>query len=136
MGYSSSSHRGSQERPWKVHPVWRGIGFALIILIPIMSWAGADILMGGGSPLPLPEELYKPVNLSVSVPNAEATTIVNSINRLLSGVTFGHFFFTLVFVFLGFGVISMLYAVFYRFMGPPRYSQFDAPPEKGRKRRY
>ncbi len=134
MGYSSGSGRG-QERPWKIHPVWRGIGCALLVLIPLMSWAGADILMKGGSPFPMPEELVKPVFVDVSIPNAEANMIINFINQTLRGVTMGHFFFTAVFVFLGFGVLSMVYAIFYRMMGPPRYSQFDARPEKRRRRR-
>jgi hypothetical protein len=135
MGFSSSSNRGSQGRPWKIHPVWRGIGCALLVLIPLMSWAAGDIFMKGGSPFPIPEELTKPVFVDVSIPNAQANMIINFFNQTLRGVTMGHFFFTAVFVFLGFGVLSLLYAIFYRMMGPPRYSQFDARPIKTRKRR-
>jgi hypothetical protein len=32
-------------RETKVHPIWRGIGFVFMILIPIMSYAGAIVIM-------------------------------------------------------------------------------------------
>ena len=35
MGFSSQKYRKErQERPWVIHPVWRGIGCALILLNP------------------------------------------------------------------------------------------------------
>ena len=29
----------------KVHPIWRGVGFGLIILIPIISYAGMEVII-------------------------------------------------------------------------------------------
>lgn len=137
MGFSSiSSSRGRkrEERPWKIHPVWRGIGCALIILVPVMSWAGADIFMEIKPFFEMPKELLVPVSIPPT-PNAQLNLIVNFINRLLSGVQYGHFFFTAVFSFLGFGVLTVIYGLFYRVAGPPRYSPFDAKPIPAPKRR-
>lgn len=41
MGFESFSKRTDDGR--KPHPVWRGIGFILLILIPILSFALADV---------------------------------------------------------------------------------------------
>jgi hypothetical protein len=29
----------------RIHPVWRGVGFVMMVLIPIISWAAADVLI-------------------------------------------------------------------------------------------
>lgn len=46
--------------PWKIHPIWRGIGFLFIIIIPVISLGLADQIL----PLleePLPEYLTQTV---------------------------------------------------------------------------
>jgi hypothetical protein len=40
-----------------------------------------------------------------------------------------------VFLFIGFGIMSILYAAIYRFIGPPRYSALDSKPIPAPKRR-
>ena len=37
----STSRRNSQP----IHPVWRGVGFGMIVLIPIISYAATDVLL-------------------------------------------------------------------------------------------
>lgn len=37
--------RSQQERARKIHPIWRGVGFALAILIPIISYAATEVLL-------------------------------------------------------------------------------------------
>lgn len=41
----SGRRRGSGPFPWRVHPIWRGIGFLLLILIPIISYGLAELLL-------------------------------------------------------------------------------------------
>ena len=52
MGYSIEKIReeAGKRRPWKVHPVWRGIGCFMAILIPIMAWAGAIVMISTMTP--------------------------------------------------------------------------------------
>jgi len=38
----ASNRKTSAKEYQRIHPVWRGVGFAMIVLIPIISWAGAD----------------------------------------------------------------------------------------------
>lgn len=53
----SSNRRTSQKDYQRIHPIWRGVGFAMIVLIPIISWAGADLIITRGL-LPLPRDLF------------------------------------------------------------------------------
>ncbi len=41
----SGRRRSSGPFPWRVHPIWRGIGFLLLILIPIISFGLAELLL-------------------------------------------------------------------------------------------
>ena len=44
--YSASFKQVFQKpRPWEIHPVWRGIGCLLIILLPILSLAASRLLI-------------------------------------------------------------------------------------------
>jgi len=107
----------------KVHPVWRGIGCLMMILIPVMAYAAADLLMQAAPGLgwfPRTSGIYGDLNLKyVTLP-----------------VSMGTIIFTLFFAVLGFLLLSFAYAMIYRFTGPPRYGPTDSPPlPKKRKRR-
>jgi hypothetical protein len=45
MGRYQQYERQSKENAGRVHPVWRGIGFILMGLIAVMSYAGANLLV-------------------------------------------------------------------------------------------
>ncbi|HZW03724.1 MAG TPA: hypothetical protein VFF68_07350 [Anaerolineaceae bacterium] len=71
MGGKYSTYNRGQQAPTKrrePHPIWRGVGFALMILTPILGWFGslllvqenirqrwvpipADLIWGGSDPL-------------------------------------------------------------------------------------
>jgi hypothetical protein len=132
MGFSTQQlNRGRQEKPWKVHPVWRGIGCVLLILIPIMSWFITDLLLQSNQKALLPPELTKVVAIPVTQ-IAQIDRVIIQVNHYFSDThfVFGQIFFTIIFSVLGFGILSFLYAIFYRMAGPPRYGPFDVPPNK------
>jgi hypothetical protein len=135
MGFGPSRmDRGKRERPWKIHPIWRGIGCFFILLIPIMSYVGADLFIRYNRWFPMPEDLRQPI----LIPYTQLDTIdvlIDSMNGFLGRLIYANLFFTLVFLFLGFGVLSILYSILYRIVGPPRYGRFDSPPVKSYRRR-
>lgn len=124
-------------RPYKIHPVWRGIGFMMILLVPIMAGAGAYELTNLGfkqgwqfmwelaGTIRLPEIVY-----SIPVINVVASWI-SSIQNLRALILF---FLLLVIAFSG--VMSLLYAIIYRVVGPPKYTALDAPAPKVKVKRY
>ena len=117
-----------------IHPIWRGIGCLLILILPVLSYKSAIELVNFAIskywPIPqnmlgfiqFPDWVWKIRFLSIL-----AQPIANY--RNLSAVIF--FSFVLL-VFLS-GVFSLFYAILYRFIGPPRLTPLDAPPIKGRK---
>lgn len=124
-------------RPWKIHPIWRGIGFLMWILVPIMAGAAAVLLTEIGfeqhwpfmyemtGTVRLPDILYK-----IPVLSALAQWI-SSIQNFRAVFLF---FIAGMMVFSG--VLSLIYAMVYRMIGPPRYTALDAPAPKVRTRRY
>ena len=105
-----------QERPWKIHPIWRGIGCLMMILIPIMAYAGAVVLVQANLEqgwLPMPRELIQTVALPLlgEVKQFYAVVIVTALLMII-----------------GFGVVTILYSLIYSAVGPPRLGPLDAPP--------
>jgi hypothetical protein len=135
MGFASQKYRrDQQQRRWKIHPVWRGIGCALILLIPIMSWYAATLFLKTNRQIALPWDLTKPVTIRYSqVP--EIDRVIADFNRytISHNLVVGQFFFTIIIMFLGFGILSMVYAFMYQIAGPPRYGPLDVPPTSMRR---
>lgn len=117
--YSTYSRRPPPKmRPWKIHPVWRGIGCIMLIIIPILAYAGAVLLVEANMNqrwVPVPGEFIRSVNIP-----------------FLGNV---HYFYatlltTIILVFIGFGGLMIFYALIYRLVGPPSLGPLDAPPER------
>ena len=124
------------KRPYDVHPVWRGIGCIMMILVPMMSIVGAMVLIDTGTKegWPIPQELLGNPRfpaLAYQIP------VLDNIARTISNVNnlYGIALISLVFMILGFAIISMFYSFAYRMMGPSRYTPLDAP-EVPRGKRY
>jgi hypothetical protein len=132
MGFSAQQYKkGSKERPWKVHPIWRGIGCVLILLVPIMSWFVAQVYLDSKLSSTLSYDLTR----VVVIPFTHIRTLDRLIleaNYYFQDVHFilGQVFLTVIFSVIGFGIIALLYAIIYRVAGPPRYGPFDIPPNK------
>lgn len=121
--YSTYSQRALEKpRPWRVHPIWRGIGCIFMIIIPVMSYAGAYMLVRWdikSKYIPIPHEFAMTINIPLigRVPYLGANLIV-----------------TLVLALVGFGVLMSIYALVYRLVGP-QGSPLDAPPIRRKVRR-
>jgi len=131
-------HR-QEERPWKVHPIWRGIGFVWMILLPILAYAGAWTITRENFKnrwLPVTTELSQPIRLPVIDWSFLSFPIdLNFLIRWLPGQPLYNLdiLFFIAFLFIGFGITSVIYAFLFRAMGPGR-SPYDAP-EVDRERR-
>jgi len=105
-------------RPWKIHPVWRGIGCLMFIIIPIMSYAGAVLLVEQNKTqgwMPMPYELMQ----TIFIP------YIGGINHL-----YAYLLVCMLLMFVGFSVLMIVYALLYRLIGPPTIGPMDAPPER------
>jgi len=105
----------------KMHPVWRGIGCLMLILIPVMAYAAADVFLQAAPGLglfPRSGDIYRNIDLGyITLP-----------------FSMGEAVFTIFFAVLGFVAFSLVYSMVYRVAGPPKYGPTDAPPPKRSKK--
>lgn len=115
--YEKYNPRSRQaERPWDVHPIWRGIGCIMMILIPILSYAAAVLLVEENLQqkwLPIPREFAQAVTIPMigTFPYLYANLLVAAVLSLI-----------------GFGILTVLYSFIYSLLGPSRYGPLDSPP--------
>ncbi len=119
--YSKYGNKAPPKKGHKIHPIWTGIGFMMIIIIPIIVWIISDELVKYGqqqgwailssfpSTLPIPAALYPTFSFLASY-NFTAKVI----------------FFIFLLIIIS-GLMSVVYAFVYRLVGPPRYAPDDIP---------
>ncbi len=95
----------------KIHPIWRGIGFALMILAPIMAYATTLIFLAENAKA---NWIQIPQNLIVNWPQ-DPLILVKAISTL---------FITIVFMI----ILQFIYFLIMRAFAPPRYGPYDVRP--------
>ncbi len=116
--YDRYTKKEEEKEPSGINPVWRGIGCIMIILMPIMAYAGA---------IELVEANY--INGWVPMPAEFATAVaipyIGTIQNLYANLVVG-----VVLLVIGYGILTILYSILYSVMGPPKYGPTDAPPPR------
>jgi hypothetical protein len=117
--YSSHVRQAPIPRNQGVHPVMRGIGCVMMIIVPILAYGSAILLVNYGvsQGWPIP-------------PDWLGTPTFNPLLWRLQGLTT-----VLITVVIG-GIMSMIYGYIYTIFGPPRYGPTDAPPERIKVKKY
>lgn len=119
------------------HPVWRGIGCLIMLIVPALSLGISAILVqlapSFGIQLP-PGLLGRPLMPEILFQVPGLIGILNWIQgrNNLYAILVG----TFAVAFLLAGVLALVYAILYRIVGPPRYSGIDAPPQSVKVKRY
>lgn len=104
------------QRKWKVHPVWRGIGCLMIVIIPIFSYLVAGVVIQSNFEqgwVAIPFNLLGPAGIQIE--NLYLKLIATT---LISIVLFGGY--------------TIAYMIIYSMAGPARYGPLDARPMKRR----
>lgn len=115
--YDRYAKRPARDHPYEIHPIWRGIGCLLIIIIPIVAYAGAYVLVA----LNLQNAWF---NMPRDLAKTEYLPVINiPVEHLYGNLLVGA-----VLTILGFGLLMIFYAIISNLMGPPRYGPTDAPP--------
>jgi hypothetical protein len=112
----SNKHAGYNEAP-EVHPIWRGIGFALIILIPVISYFAGLLVIEANK---LHHYILIPPDL---------------INHNGDPYLFLKIIMTVVIAFVIYTVFMLITFISHRLFGPSRYGPVDAPPIQRKIRR-
>jgi len=135
--YTSAGHQRPIPKPERPHAIWRGIGCLIILIVPVISCAAAYMVSESAiaNHWPLPYQLMGyPV-----VPSlfwkvgalAPVWIFIQSQNNLYLLMAF-----TIAFIAVLAVVVSIIYALAYRYVGPPRYGPLDEPPPNIKVKRY
>ncbi len=124
-------------RPYTIHPVWRGIGFLMMVLVPVMAGAAAVVLKDLGFQLGWPF-IYELRGI-IRLPDIfYAIPVIRNLASWISSIQDlrAILLFFVLFVIVFSGIMSILYALVYKIVGPPQYTPLDAPAEKVKVKRY
>jgi quinol-cytochrome oxidoreductase complex cytochrome b subunit len=107
---SSSSGGGKNNGKGTVHPVWRGVGILLMVLMPVMGYVGSLLLLDENNKhswVRIPNELL--------VPGPDHLLLVKAIMTVVIGAS-------IYFIFM------MLTFIIFRIVAPPKLGPTDVPP--------
>ena len=117
MGKFDRYQQKPKPRPWKIHPVWRGIGCVMMGLIPVMSYFGAEVLLDLNADygwVLVPVEFTGPA----AYPYLYAKLAV-----------------MIMLMFFSYGILVILYTILARLSGMQQYGPLDSPPIRQKKKR-
>ena len=106
-----------QERDRQIHPIWRGVGFMFLIIIPALSYIATLALLDANTAnhwMGIPPEL---------------------ISQWGEPLLWIKIILTVVIALVFYALFMLITFFVYRFLGPERYGPLDAPPVKGRVKR-
>ncbi len=114
--YSSKPDLTAREK--SIHPIWRGVGFGLVVILPIISYIAALLLIQANRTehwFTIPVDLY-----------SKGSDPYFTIKLVLTLIIFA--LFSIVFT----TIFMLLYSIF----GPSRYGPTDVPPVAAHFKKY
>src|SRR5688572_1868294 len=135
--YTSYSRQKPKPRNLGVHPVVRGIGCIMMVVVPILAYGLAIMLVeyGAARGWPIPREwLGRPTipRFLLGIENLSPLwNFLAAQNNLIANLVFA----IALTVLIG-GLMSIIYGYVYTLFGPPKYGPQDAPPVRVKVKRY
>ncbi len=125
----------------KIHPIWRGIGFLMVLLTPVLAWAAAVVTVEALKPSTDTNIRAFFYGLSGSITLPSWFSYIPHLTAFLRPIAThpdikAKIVFSLIWLLLFSGVLSFLYAIIYRLIGPPRYGPLDVAAPRARTKRY
>jgi hypothetical protein len=106
-----------EEKPYqKMHPIWRGVGFAMMIFIPLFSYASSEVLIQQNQKMnyfPWPYDIL-----------AKPGEFLYNGDPLL----YFKILVTLTIMFILFALFTLVTVAINSAFGSPRYGPYDLPP--------
>lgn len=135
--YRSSATRREKPKPQGPHFIWTGLGCLMIIIIPTISIAASYKIVNYGlaHEWSLPYQLLGTPRLPEIVYKSDALwSVFGFITKIK------HFYAYAavagLFMILLSGIISYIYALIYRMLGPARWGPLDVPPPRIKTKKY
>lgn len=135
--YTFYSKPPPKPRNLGVHPVMRGIGCIMMILVPIVAYGLSLLLIDYGirNGWPIPPEWLGRITIPawlLQLANLRPLwSFLSAQNNLIAVVIF-----TIVITIVIGGLMSIVYGYLYSLFGPPQYGPQDSPPIRAKVKRY
>lgn len=132
--YSSKVQKDQVKINREVHPVMRGIGCIMMVIVPIISFLASTVIVNY-LPIPLPPEMTR----AIDVPGWMFTLngLVPVFNYIESQpLLIAYIIFTVLISILLFTIMSIVYGYIYKALGPSQYGPTDAPPIRKKVKKY
>ena len=117
----------------QANPLWRGFGCIIMVVLPLITFGltvmSIPPLVATGL---VPFQLLEQVNFPAWVFRIPGLSDVAIFIRGLNDLWLGVIVFFIILLLLT-GISSLIYVSVLQVIGPPRYSEKDAPPPKGYK---
>ena len=135
MGQHSRLQYERKDKPQQ-NPIWRGVGCIIMIVVPLITFgltllAVPPVAATGLVPLQLLENLNFPVWVFRTPGLSDIAIFLRGINALGLGIML----FFIILLLLS-GISSVIYTSVLQVIGPPRYSEKDAPPSTHKAKPY
>ena len=135
MGRNTRQHYERKEKPPQ-NPLWRGVGCIIMVALPLITYgltllAIPPVLATGLVPL----ELLRNINFSAWVFRVRGLSDIAIFLRGISTPWLGVLLFVVILILLS-GLASLVYVAVLQTIGPPRYSEKDAPPSTHKAKPY
>jgi hypothetical protein len=135
--YTTYSKTPPKPRNLGVHPVMRGIGCIMMIIVPILSYGIALVLIDYAiqQRWPLPPSWLEPISIHPLLLQLRGLEPVWNFLIVQDNLIAILVFTIAIIVVIG-GIMSVLYGYIYKLFGPPQYGPQDAPPIRVKVKRY
>ena len=119
MGFQTNRYKKADVKKAGIHPIWRGIGCIMLILIPVISYLGSLVFLQYGPKYGLTGWITRDILVEGSDPYLYVKIGITIVISLV---------FFLIFMMITF-IMNKLF-------GAPAYGPLDAPPEKFKGKEY
>lgn len=135
--YTTHSRQAPKRRSYGVHPVMRGIGCIMMIVVPILAYGLALFLVDYGirRGWPIPANWLQPITIHPLLFKLQGLTPVWNFLLVQDNLIAVVVFTIAIIVVIG-GLMSIIFGYLYSLFGPPRYGPLDAPPIRVKVKRY
>ncbi len=134
---ADSRSRSLRPAQSETHVIWRGIGCLLMLIVPIMSYLLATIFVSTAITLdwPIPYQLLGNPIMPAALWRVQLLSPILGFIESQPNL-YANLVVAVVFILVLSGLLTVVYAVLYRMIGPSRYGPLDAPPPKISARSY
>lgn len=135
--YSSSARRPPPPKRDRIHPLVRGIGCLMFVLVPILAYGIATLVvpMSARWGLPIPPEWYGHTN--IQNPAATIPYLADFFDIILrQDNLFVNLIFAVIITILLYGVLSIVYGYVYSMAAPSQLGPMDVPPPRVKTKKY